>query len=105
MYAIESRGGWQKEHVMKFVNVRLLTGDFSAALTFWRDIMGLEMTYGDETLGYAYFDTGASGVELLDRDAFATTLGEATPAPTPEGHQAVLVFGVRDGRGPYRDPG
>jgi catechol 2,3-dioxygenase-like lactoylglutathione lyase family enzyme len=30
---------------MKFVNVRLLTGDFSAALTFWRDIMGLDMTY------------------------------------------------------------
>ena len=45
MYAIESRGGWQKEHVMKFVNVRLLTGDFSAALTFWRDIMGLDTTY------------------------------------------------------------
>jgi len=30
---------------MKFVNVRLLTGDFSAAVTFWRDIMGLDTTY------------------------------------------------------------
>src|SRR5438105_15706939 len=82
----------EKEHVMKFVNVRLLTGDFSAAVTFWRDIMGLDMTYGDETMGYAYFDTGSSGVELLNRDAFTTTLGEATPAPAPQGHQAVLVF-------------
>jgi lactoylglutathione lyase len=70
---------------------------------FWRDIMGLDMTYGDETMGYAYFDTGNSGVELLDRDAFATTLGAATPTPTPEGHQAVLVFGVDDVDATYCD--
>src|SRR5437763_16409085 len=96
MYAIESRVGWHKEHMMKFVNVRLLTGDFSAALAFWRDIMGLAMTYGDETMGYAYFDTGSSEVEVLDRDAFDTTLGEATPTPAPEGHQEVLGFGAED---------
>jgi uncharacterized glyoxalase superfamily protein PhnB len=61
------------------------------------------MTCGDETMGYAYFDTGDSGVELLSRDGFAATLGEATPAPTPEGHQAVLVFRVDDVDATYSD--
>jgi lactoylglutathione lyase len=81
---------------MKFNNIRLLVGDFPAALRFWRDVMGLPMTYGDETMGYAYFDAGNAGVELFNRDGFAAALGEATPAPAPVGRQTVLVFNVDD---------
>ncbi len=81
---------------MKFINVRLLVGDFTASVGFWRDIMKLPVTYSDESIGYAYFDTGSAGVELFSRDGFAAALGEATPAPTPLGRQAVLVFRVDD---------
>jgi len=81
---------------MKFINVRLLVGDFTASVAFWRDIMQLPVTYSDESIGYAYFDTGSAGVELISRDGFAAALGEATPAPTPLGRQAVLVFRVDD---------
>ncbi len=81
---------------MKFINVRLLVGDFTASVGFWRDIMKLPVTYSDESIGYAYFDTGGAGVELFSRDGFAAALGEATPAPTPLGRQAVLVFRVDD---------
>ena len=38
---------------MKFVNVRLLVGDIAASIRFWRDVLGLRMTYGDEAIGYA----------------------------------------------------
>ncbi len=48
---------------MKLINIRLLVSDFPAALKFWRDIMMLPMTFGDETMGYAYFDTGNAGVK------------------------------------------
>jgi catechol 2,3-dioxygenase-like lactoylglutathione lyase family enzyme len=88
---------------MKFVNVRLLTDEFDAAVTFWRDVMGLKMTFADQTMGYAYFDTGDSGVELFDRQAFAAALGETAPAATPAGHRAALVFGVDDVDATYRD--
>src|SRR5260370_1042176 len=53
----------EKEHVMKFINVRLLVGDITAAIKFWRDVMGLRMSYGDEAMGYAYFETDSAGVE------------------------------------------
>jgi len=91
-----------KEYAMNFINVRLLTGDFSAAVGFWRDTIGLKMTYGDEAMGYAYFETGTAGIEILRRDEFAASLGDA-PGPTPEGHQAVLVFRVDDVDATYRD--
>ena len=88
---------------MKLINIRLLVGDFPAALKFWRDIMMLPMTYGDETMGYAYFDTGDAGLELLSRDGFAASLGEATPPPMQAGHQAVIVFRVDDVDATYAD--
>ncbi len=88
---------------MKLINIRLLVSDFPAALKFWRDVMMLPMTFGDETMGYAYFDTGNAGLELLSRDGFATSLGEATPTPMPVGHQAVIVFRVDDVDATYAD--
>jgi lactoylglutathione lyase len=93
----------EKEHKMKFINVRLLVGDFPAAVGFWRDLMRFPMTYGDEAMGYAYFDTGSAGVELFSRDGFAAALGEATPAPTPVGRQTVFVFRVDDVDTTYTD--
>ena len=88
---------------MKLINIRLLVSDFPAALKFWRDIMMLPMTFGDETMGYAYFDMGNAGLELLSRDGFAASLGEATPPPIQVGHQAVIVFRVDDVDATYAD--
>jgi lactoylglutathione lyase len=84
----------KKENSMKLSNIRLLISDFPASLTFWRDIMTLPMTFSDETMGYAYFDTGNAGLELFSRAGFAASLGEATPTSMPAGHQAVIVFRV-----------
>jgi lactoylglutathione lyase len=85
---------------MKFTNVRLLTSDFDASYQFWRDVMRLPVAFGPDSPGaipgYAYLTIGEVGVELMSRDAFAAALGEATPAPTPAGHQIVLVLGVGD---------
>ena len=88
---------------MKLINIRLLVSDFPASLKFWRDIMMLPMTFGDEMMGYAYFDTGNAGLELFSRDGFAASLGEATPSTMPVGRQAVIVFRVDDVDATYAD--
>jgi catechol 2,3-dioxygenase-like lactoylglutathione lyase family enzyme len=87
---------------MKFINVRLLVGDMAASIAFWRDVMGLHMTFGDEAMGYAYFETGSAGIELLTREGFASALGEASQ-PTPQGYPAVLDFQVEDVDAAYAD--
>jgi predicted enzyme related to lactoylglutathione lyase len=88
---------------MKLVNFRLLVSNFPASLAFWRDIMMLPMTFGDETMGYAYFDTGSAGIELMSSAGFAASLSEVMPASTTEGHPAVIVFRVDDVDATYDD--
>jgi lactoylglutathione lyase len=80
---------------MQLINVRLLVGDIPASIRFWRDVMQLPMKFGDEAMGYAYFETSSAGIELMQRDAFAAAIGQAA-APAPSGQPAVLVFSVDD---------
>ena len=87
---------------MQLINVRLLVGDVSASIRFWRDVVQLPMKYGDEAMGYAYFETSSAGIELMQRDAFAAVIGTAA-APTPAGHPAVMVFSVDDVDASYAD--
>ena len=88
---------------MKYTNVRLLVGDFSTALTFWRDVINVPLSFSDEATGYAYFDSGNGGLELYSRDQFAAAIGESAPVPKPVGHQAVLVFEVDNVDEAYED--
>jgi lactoylglutathione lyase len=86
--------------VMKFSNVRLLTGDFDASYRFWRDVMGLTVAFGPDSPGgvptYAYLTIGDVGIELMRPEDFAGALGTPTPAAVPSSLEAVLVFGVDD---------
>src|ERR1700688_2740876 len=88
---------------MKFISTRLLVSDFPASLRFWRDVMGLSLTYGDEKMGYAYFDTGSTALELMERNGFAAAIGEATPTSAPVRCQIAVTFNVDDVDATYAD--
>jgi predicted enzyme related to lactoylglutathione lyase len=88
---------------MKFSSFRLLVGDFSTAVRFWRDVMGLSLTFGDEEHGYAYFDMDGVGLELFQRDNNAAAFGAETPAPVPTGQQAIISMRVDDVDASYAD--
>jgi catechol 2,3-dioxygenase-like lactoylglutathione lyase family enzyme len=81
---------------MELFGIRLLVGDLAAAVRFWRDLMKFSLQFQDESLGYAYFDTGKVGLELLTRDEFAAAIGEITPVATPQGRQVVVDIRVDD---------
>src|ERR1051326_3038091 len=81
---------------MQFINVRLFVSNIQASVAFWRDVIGLHLTYQDEAMGYAYFETSSAGVELLTHDALAATFGKPVPPPTPGGYPATLVFRVEN---------
>jgi lactoylglutathione lyase len=59
---------------MKLFSFRLLVGDFPVSARFWRDTMGLNMTFSDEEIGYAYIEAGSAVLELFDREKFAAAL-------------------------------
>lgn len=81
---------------MELFGFRLLVKDFGAAVHFWQDLMKLPLQFQDETLGYAYFDTGKAGLELMRHDDFAAAVGESTPVSVPQGHQVVIDVRVDD---------
>lgn len=81
---------------MKLSYMVLLSDDVPAAIRFWRDVVQLPLTFSDETIGYAAFETGHTGqmLSIYSRAGFATFLGEEYVVPA--GRQAYLCFPVED---------
>jgi catechol 2,3-dioxygenase-like lactoylglutathione lyase family enzyme len=52
---------------MRFSQVRLLVDDVGAAFRFYRDALGLTVSFGDESSGYASFDTGTGSIAIFAR--------------------------------------
>ena len=88
---------------MKLHDFRLLVNDFAASFHFWHEIVGLSTIFRDENNIYAELDAGNVRLELLDASYFASSLGEATPAPIQSGHRGVIAFQSDDVDATYAD--
>jgi catechol 2,3-dioxygenase-like lactoylglutathione lyase family enzyme len=56
---------------VRLTHVRLLVDDFTACFRFYRDVLGLEPTWGNETDGYADFAAGDATIAIIRRDGQA----------------------------------
>lgn len=76
---------------MRLTHVRLLVSDYPGCFAFYRDVLGLQCGYGDETGGYADFSGGGgeSCLALFDR----SYQGDQVEL-RPPGDGAVLIFRV-----------
>src|SRR3954452_13528044 len=83
---------------LKLSNVRLLATDYAAVFRFYRDVIGLQPTWGDEASGYADFNVGEGvGLALFDRREMISAIGAAVVASEGSGTDRVaLVFAVDD---------
>lgn len=80
---------------MKFSYVRLLVSNFMECFLFYRDVLGLQPTYGEEEGNYAEFQTGEVTIALFSQNRMAEELGSATPVEERRGpDQAMLNFAV-----------
>ena len=79
---------------LAFSYIRLLVRDYPACFRFYRDVLGLEPTFGDEDSGYADFRTGDVSLALFDRGEMMQAIAMA-PSTTVEGPDRVaLIFGA-----------
>lgn len=75
--------------------VRLLVQDYAACFRFYRDVIGMEATFGDENSGYADFRTGDVSLALFDRGDMMEAVAGApvsTAAEVPD--RVALIFQV-----------
>jgi catechol 2,3-dioxygenase-like lactoylglutathione lyase family enzyme len=76
---------------MRFSQARLLVDDFADAFRFYRDTLGLGAASGDESAGYASFETGSGTVALFERGGQAEVV-----ELRPPGDSTLLVLDVDD---------
>jgi len=83
---------------MQLNYVRLLVNDYGACFRFYRDVLGMTVTWGEEGSGYADFAvTEGFSLALFDRSEMAAALGTADlPASADAQDRLALIFGVED---------
>jgi lactoylglutathione lyase len=83
---------------LRFDNTRLLVHRFDDCFRFYRDVMGFEVTWGDEGSGYASFRTSGNGrLSIFKREEQAKTVRTTDlPAEARSQDRFVLVFRSRN---------
>ena len=56
-------------------HVRLLVNRYPECFAFYKDVLGLEIAWGDDSTGYAEFGTGGARLAIFDRRQMASVLG------------------------------
>ncbi len=80
---------------MEYTSTRLLVNDFPACFRFYRDVMGFNPSEGKEEDVYAYFETGATAIELFGKIYMADVVGRAdAPATSNAQDGGMLSFKV-----------
>src|SRR5437762_2543782 len=73
MGILVSPGRPDRPPALKLDHVRLLVDDFGEAFRFYRDRLGLDCTYGDESGPYANFSTEPATLSIFTREGQSTT--------------------------------
>lgn len=84
--------------MMRLTHMRLLVTRFDECLRFYRDVLGLELVWGEEGARYADFKAGdGSLLALFRRELIAQTVGrDEQPVNPPGQDRAMLIFAVDD---------
>jgi catechol 2,3-dioxygenase-like lactoylglutathione lyase family enzyme len=81
---------------MRLTHVRLLVRDYQAAFRFWRDTVGLTVTFGDEEGPYADFDTGAATLAIFSSTAMIQDTGIESGRGGRGADDVLVVLAVGD---------
>src|SRR5258708_13835005 len=81
--------------MLRLTHTRLLVANYRANFLFYRDVLGLKPTFGNENDVYADFETGGVTLALFRQDLMAQTVPMVEkPAPAERHDQAAFIFEV-----------
>ena len=81
---------------MIYTHTRLLVDRYTDCFIFYRDVMKLECTWGDETSHYAQFQAGGIQIALFDKAEMLEDLGEKHQISQGFANEVVLIFAVQN---------
>ena len=85
--------------MIRSFHVRLIVADFDRCFRFYRDVLGLRVTWGEEidgsASGYASFEIPDGSLSINDQRVFAPVVGFETREPGETAKdRAALIFEV-----------
>ncbi|WVE39503.1 VOC family protein, partial [Priestia megaterium] len=60
---------------MKLLQIRLLVKDFKKSVEFYKDLLGIPISWYEEEMEYALFNNGETKIELLSQKAMMKVIG------------------------------
>ncbi|KOC25395.1 MULTISPECIES: VOC family protein [Bacillus] len=82
---------------MKLLQIRLLVNDFKKSVEFYKDSLGLPISWLEKEMEYALFDNGETKIELLSRENMAEIVGEERKSLDGDAQSSFLLqFKVED---------
>ena len=81
---------------MKLTHTRILVDRYQQCYRFYKDILNLECTWGDEDSNYAQFQAGNTLIAIFDKRQMLDDLDEKSPAFGTPANDVMLIFAVED---------
>lgn len=81
---------------MRLTHVRVLVRDYETSFRFWRDTVGLPVTFGDEQGPYADFDTGEATLAIFSATAMSNDTGVTSGRGGRGADDLMIVLQVED---------
>ncbi len=81
----------------KYTYTRLHVANFDVCKAFYRDVLGLPVSFEDSMDEYAEFDTGLTKISLINRDKLPEFVGRDEPLTySPDDASIALTFVVNN---------
>ena len=77
-------------------HVRLLVSDFPTCFAFYKDTLGLEVSWADQESNYAEFAAGSVRLALFSRSEMAAALGVASESGSGTQDGVAVILRVDD---------
>ncbi|QIR39877.1 VOC family protein [Tolypothrix sp. PCC 7910] len=80
---------------LQLSHLRLLVSNYKDTFLFYRDLLGLNLDWGDEKSGYAEFSTGSIQIAVLKKELMAQVIpGENQLSSSASQDKTTLIFAV-----------
>ncbi|MBY0089286.1 hypothetical protein BTA37_09935 [Priestia megaterium] len=82
---------------MKLLQIRLLVKDFKKSVEFYKDLLGIPISWYEDEMEYALFNNGETKIELLSQKAMMKVIGNKDESLSGESPSNFLLqFEVED---------
>ncbi|WP_272032400.1 VOC family protein [Oceanobacillus kimchii] len=81
---------------MEFTHTRLLVDNYKECFLFYRDVLGFNVTWGDENSNYADFKFNGATLGIFERKQMNEAVGNKYSGDIEKADRTALIFKVKN---------